>query len=258
MRTIICHYHIFKNSGSSFDALLRKNYGDRHICFDGPFPFFTVDQEQLSKIIDRKPEIVACSSHQILLPVPTSLNHLVLPVVFIRHPLLRALSIYEFKKKIKDGTITSDNARSMPFDQWVTHCLDHPSEVVHISNMQTRMLGAAYRQTPVMRRHAYGMEYDFHQALRNLANVELLARTEYYAQDVSRFPALLESYGIEFEYTDMAPVNVTGTDHSLPMEERVALLQEKLAKPTFDRLVKANGQDMALFEATGKRIDADR
>ncbi len=96
MRTVICHYHIYKNSGTSFDLLLEQNFGDRHICFDGPFPFFIIDQEQLTRVIERKRGVIALSSHQIQLPVPVSLDFLVLPVVFIRHLMLRVQSIYKF------------------------------------------------------------------------------------------------------------------------------------------------------------------
>ena len=49
MRHVICHYHIYKNSGTTFDHLLARNFGDRHVCFDGPFPYFTIGQKELAK-----------------------------------------------------------------------------------------------------------------------------------------------------------------------------------------------------------------
>ena len=248
MRIVICHYHIYKNSGTSFDSLLARNFGDRHICFDGPFPFFTIDQEQLTRVIDRKDNLVAFSSHQIQLPPPASLDFLVLPVVFIRHPLLRVLSIYKFKRQTFDGTSTSTAAQEMSFKEWITHCFSNRQEITHISNAQTRLLGAVYRQRPLMRRKQYAMEYDVHQAVRNIENVRLLARTEYFNQDVARFPEILCRYGIEFNFMKTDPQNITSKDHHMPINERLAKVRQMLSDKNYQQLLDANAQDLLLFK----------
>ena len=255
MRTVICHYHIYKNSGTSFDSLLARNFGDRHICFDGPFPFFTIDQEQLTRIIDRKDNLVAFSSHQIQLPPPVSLDFLVLPVVFIRHPLLRVLSIYKFKRQTFDGTSTSTAAQDMSFEEWITHCFSNRQEITHISNAQTRLLGAAYRQRPLMRRKQYAMEYDVYQAARNIENVSLLARTEYFNQDVARFPEILCQYDIEFNFTEAGPQNVTSRNHHKPINERLSKVKQLLSEDNYQKLVDANKQDWFLFDLASNLIE---
>ncbi len=249
MRTVICHYHIYKNSGSTYDALLAENYGDRHICFDGPFPFFSIDQEQLARIIERKRDLIAFSSHQIQLPVPVSLDFHVLPVVFVRQPLLRVHSIYKFKRQAYDGTVTSKAAREKSFDEWLQYCFSDRAEITHISNAQTRIMGAGYRQRPLMRRTSSGMEYDIHQAMRNLENVRLLARTECFYEDVGRFPEILRQHGIAFEFRKIAPRNVTSNDHGASVIERVAQVKQLLQQTTYQQLVDANWQDVALYES---------
>ncbi len=248
MRTVICHYHIYKNSGTSFDSLLTKNYGDRHICFDGPFPFFTIDQEQLARVIDRKVDVIAFSSHQIQLPVPASLDYLVLPVVFVRHPILRVLSIYKFKRQTFDGTTTSKAAQKMSFDEWVSYCFSDRQEITHVSNAQTRLLSAASRQRPLMRRKPYGMEYDIHQAMRNIENVQLLARTEFFNQDVWRFTEILCRYDIEFNFIAINPQNITSKNHHKPINERIDIVRQKLSKKNHQKLLDANEQDALLFD----------
>lgn len=106
MRTVILHYHIYKNAGTSFDHVLSHNFGARHELFDGPFSFFTIDQEQLDRIIMRRPQAVAFSSHQIVLPAPSSLEYRALAAIFVRNPFLRIASIYRFKRgpERPDGT----------------------------------------------------------------------------------------------------------------------------------------------------------
>jgi len=255
MRTIICHYHIYKNSGTSFDLMLAQNYGESHICFDGPFPFFSIDQEQLSRVIERKINIVAFSSHQIQLPVPASLDYLVLPVVFVRHPLLRILSIYRFKRQVFDGTSTSKAAQDMSFDEWLTYCFSDRQEVTHVSNAQTRLLGAAYRQKPLIRRRPHAMEYDVHQAIRNIESVKLLARTELFDQDVGRFPEILRKYGIEFDFVKVKPQNTTTNNHDKSINELLYSVKKLISERNYQKLSDANEQDLVIYEHASNIIE---
>jgi len=248
MRKVICHYHIYKNSGSSFDALLKKNYGDALISFDGPFAFFSIDQEQLGRIIQRYGHAIAFSSHQTRLPVPVSLDFRVLPVVFIRHPLLRIRSIYQFKRKQDDGTKTSAAARSQSFDEWIGYCFSDAMEITQVSNAQTRIVGGAYQQNPLVRRVDERMICDVDQALRNLKNVELLGRTEFFDQDVGCFAGILERHGLDFKFDAMRPRNVTVNNLHKTIDERVAEIEDLLSAENYRRLRSANDQDMQLFD----------
>ncbi|MCP4091216.1 MAG: sulfotransferase family 2 domain-containing protein [Gammaproteobacteria bacterium] len=256
MRNIICHYHIYKNSGTSFDSILKANYGDKHICFDGPFPFFSINQTEFESIINRHPNIVAFSSHQIKLPVPSSLKFNVLPVIFIRHPILRIYSIYKFKRKTKDGTSLSKLAIANSFNNWVTHCFDNSMEITHVSNAQTRIISAVYDKKPIIGRRADAMEYDINQALRNLSGVELLGRTEMFDGDVQHFPKILKKHGIAFQYINNGPKNVTNNDIHLPLDERIHDVVEKLSQTNTERLQSANTQDMRLFDYATQQIES--
>ena len=256
MRNVICHYHIYKNSGTSFDEILTQNFNENHILFDGPFPFFSINQEELLKVIERRVNGVAFSSHQTYLPVPSSLDVNVLPVVFIREPLLRTSSIYRFKRKYSDGTFTSVKAQELNFPDWVEFCLNHPSEITHISNAQTRLIGrTASSNKPLMKRYKRRMSYDLNQALRNLNNVELLGRTEFFEKDVHRFSGILKGYGIDFKATDLKPKNVTDKSTSDPLHIRVDLLKEQLGDNLFNDLVAANDQDYKLFYKVCEWLD---
>lgn len=255
MRKVICHYHIYKNSGTSFDKVLTSNYGEKHISFDGPFPFFTIDQEQLARIIDRKVDVIAFSSHQIQLPVPVSLDFEVLPAVFIRHPLLRILSIYKFKRQTFDGTSTSRYAQEMNFNDWIQFCFSNKQEITHISNAQTRLISSAFRQRPLMKRVKDGMIYDVDQAIRNINNVKLLARTEFFDEDVGRFKDILSSYEIDFNYEPIKPQNTTSNTLNKSIEERINSVKEQLTKDNYERLLLSNSQDMMIFNVASSLIN---
>lgn len=257
MRHVICHYHIYKNSGTTFDAILARNFGERHVVFDGPFPYFSIAQKELAKVIQRHRSAVAFSSHQISLPVPSSLDFNVLPVVFLRHPILRIRSIYEFKRAENDGTQTSRNATEMTFGEWCRHGLSHPQELTQISNAQVRLLSRTGDGSTAGRRSRDALVYDLYQARRALNNVELLARTERFSRDVSRFPALLERYGIAFEVGDTTPRNVTASRFGKTIEQRLEEVAAELGDETMEALEAANRQDLELYAEISARLDAE-
>jgi hypothetical protein len=168
--------------------------------------------------------------------------------MFIRHPLLRIQSIYRFKRKQFDGTTTSKAAQDLSFDGWITHCFSDKQEIAHISNAQTRLLSATYRQRPLIRRMPHHMEYDIYQAIRNIENVVLLARTEFFDEDVSRFPLLLEKYHIKFKFSVIEPQNITSKNFNKSIDERVYYVKQSLSGNNFSKIIDANHQDMQLFE----------
>lgn len=255
MRHVICHYHIYKNSGTSFDEILKANYGELHVSFDGPYPYFSIGQAELAKIIQRNPGAKSFSSHQISLPPPCSLDFTAHPVVFLRHPLLRIYSVYKYKREENDGTQTSIDAQSMDFAAWCRHGLEHPQEIAQVSNVQTRMLGGTYGNVSLIRRGKRGMEYDLVQARRNISSVELLARTEHFQDDVGRFAPILKRYGLAFDCADAAAHNVTASDFSLTVEQRLGLVADELGDEMFNRLLVANRQDLVLYDDARQLIE---
>lgn len=288
MRTVILHYHIYKNAGTSFDHVLTHNFGDRHELFDGPFPFFTIDQEQLDRIIMRRPQAVAFSSHQIVLPPPSSLDYQAVSAIFLRNPFLRIASIYRFKRgpETADGTpigqlplarrlhalkeallpteladnvdmtTTAQAARQHDLAGWIEHCLNTPAEMTHVSNAQIRFFASPYRSRPLIRRTQAAITYDLSTALRTLAGVELLGRTEQFEADVTRFADILKPRGLSLELPSDTRHNVTeGGGRSTA--ERVEAMLSSLPPGLRDRLVRANEQDAALYDRACALIERD-
>ncbi|MCV2870152.1 sulfotransferase family 2 domain-containing protein [Defluviimonas sp. WL0002] len=254
MRTVICHYHIYKNSGTSFDDALARNFGAGHLSFDGPFPYFSIDRAQLDRIICRNPDRQAFSSHQIRLPVPASLDYRVLAATFVRNPFLRVASIWRFKRAHADGTRTSELARRMAFAEWLDHALSDPQEITHVSNAQTRILGEDGTGRLLMRRGPSRMEYDLEQARANLRNVALLGRTDHYEADLLRFSRRLDAEGISLDSPVTQRLNVTDASTG-SVAQRVAALFEELPESLVARFVMANDQDVALCDHATRLIE---
>ena len=247
MKTVILHYHIYKNSGTSFERVLDESFGALHERFDGPYPFFTIDQDQVDRIIRRRAQAVAFSSHQTLMPQPTAVDYRVIAALFLRHPILRIGSISRFKRQTDDGTTTSALAQQHDFAGWIAKCFEVPQELPQISNGQARHLGGVYGRTPAMKRAPQMMVYDLSTAKRNLANVELLGRTEYFEADVRRFAEIAPRFGLELKIPTQTRHNTT-QDIDRPVADRVEDLLKKLSPAERQRLLAANAQDLELYD----------
>jgi hypothetical protein len=167
-RTIIVHYHIFKNAGSSVDRLLQMAFGNGWASLEGPTPTSLLRPDDLSTFIRDRPEIVAVSSHLLRPPAPPGVR--VLPVVLIRHPLDRAFSVYSYLRRHPDGAATGTVAQQASFPQFVLWCLNNKTlggmvitnyQVIHLSP-------ASFRNGHIY--HAIATENDLQHAIHYLSD----------------------------------------------------------------------------------------
>lgn len=252
-RTVICHYHIFKTAGTSFEALLKRNYGKDHISFDGPSSSSSIDQASLTRIILDNPDACAFSSHQIALPVPDSRDLKILPAVMIRHPLLRIRSV--FLHEMRDQSPDNPADVMEAFDAWFGELVaGHPNQL-QICNLQTNLLCREPDQPPQGRNEGGRPLYDLNNAMKNLAAVALLGRVEHFDQDVARFPKLIETHGLRFRVEQPISENVGSPDFALSTQDQLSNFRAQVAVETWDRLLWFNEQDLALWEWVCERLD---
>ncbi len=95
-RDVIVHYHLFKNGGSSIERMLRSSFGHQFQSFDKDQSSGRIPAIELQHYLQNNTEIRAVSSHQLLPPLIGG-EFRVLPVIFLRHPLLRVRSAYLFE-----------------------------------------------------------------------------------------------------------------------------------------------------------------
>src|SRR5688572_13631090 len=105
MRTVVVHYHTFKNAGTSLDRLLELNYGRRWGTLEGPVARRRLEPEALRAHLEAHPEIEALSSHTALMnPAVADADLQLFPLVLLRNPLDRIRSAYNFERKQQVGT----------------------------------------------------------------------------------------------------------------------------------------------------------
>ena len=116
-RPVLVHYHIFKNAGTSVDVALQRSFGSRWTTFEGSHARDVQTSGQLGRFLQDRPEVCAVSSHLARPPLPFPGCR---PIAFLRHPLLRARSVYEFVRRYPEqpGCPASHRQSFSMFVQW--------------------------------------------------------------------------------------------------------------------------------------------
>ena len=255
-RAVVCHYHLYKNSGTSFSALLRENFGERHVEFDGPIASFQINQDQLAEIVESNSEILSVSSHQIYLPAPSTLNVHFIPVMILRHPMLRIRSIYLFENQVGDASFLGEDISLLlqGFEKWARDRLATQSGLISLSNLQTNQLSRAYCRAPQMDIRDKACFYDLDLAINNLKLVSCIARTEHYADDIAHFGATLADYGLAFDSDLGKPENVSASDFDKAPEDQLETFKSSMTRDLWQELCRINSQDQALYDAASTLI----
>lgn len=99
MRCVILHYHIFKNAGMSVEEMLDRNFGTRFCRFDTDERNARISNDGFLEFLRSRPALQAVSSHQLRYPVPAVPGFLFFDVCFLRDPLDRVRSMYDYARE---------------------------------------------------------------------------------------------------------------------------------------------------------------
>lgn len=139
MRFVILHYHFLKNAGMSVESILHRSFGSFFSSMDTPERDGHVTEEELLDHLRRNPLLQALSSHQIRYPVPRAAGFLFFDLCFLRDPLDRIRSMYDyFREKPSDGDPVSDFANRLPLGGFVASLIHEMPW--YISDAQVNLL----------------------------------------------------------------------------------------------------------------------
>jgi len=239
MKTVILHYHLFKNAGTSLDAALKENFSEENgEWVTKEFPGQPVkNREELKQWIIDNPQAKCFSSHTALFPVPNIEGVKIIPVIFYRHPIDRMASAYSFERKQGGNGVGPVLARNTTLAGYI----------------ETRLSLGADRQCRDFHAHRFATMFGEKQgdeatrAKMAIESLPFVGLVEKYSESLERLEQLLEGEG--FEGIKLKPVekNVSrGVKKSL--DEKLSEIEKQLGDVVFSKLIEANKVDLNLWE----------
>jgi hypothetical protein len=236
MRFIILHYHILKNAGTTIENILDRNFGERLARLDTPDRDGRIGQADILSYLDKNPHIEAISSHQIHYPVPTAPGYIFFDLCFLRDPLERLRSTYDyFRQRPADGDPVSDAANNLDFGKFMARLIERFPE--RVDNPQTNLLANGEADRPTI-------PEDLDRALERMREVSFLGVVDLFDQSVAAGQRLLQAVFPNLDCVE-PPANVSrglaGT-----MASRRAQVREACGRAVYAELLRQNALDFQL------------
>jgi len=246
-RSVLVHYHLFKNGGTSIEKLLRDAFGKQWTSWDKEEPGARICGADLEAWLVRNPRIRALSSHQLVPPAPRGNLHIV-PIVFLREPLLRVRSAWRFEWQKQPGLDKPKGSLGAYIEEkFKVH------NISVIANFQVSRLGNKHYDDTRPRLHRYNEEL--------LTSACEFIDTLPFVGLVERFPASLEL--MQAACREPFPGLVVrehrenvleASDESV--EQRLDRLRREIGNDLFDELTLRNRLDLQLYGHAKGRFGA--
>lgn len=234
-RSLIFHYHLFKNAGTSVDELLRRNFGAQWAARE-----FHINRRDnasaVTEFIRNNRHLRAISSHTALLPVPSIEGILIFPIIFIRHPIDRLRSAYEFERKQNANTRGARLAKTHNFRGYLETLLQPPRSH-QARNFQTYHLSMGSPGHGNYRARAQ-------LAIDTLPFVGLV---EAFEESVQRMTKLLNNYFPSF-IPSTAHANAQPLATRPSLAERLTAIRSSIGDTFYDELTRSNADDLYIHE----------
>ena len=176
-RTIILHYHLFKNAGTSVDAILKRNFPGKWVTRE-----FPIKGENNTALVEdwirETPDAVAYSSHTMMGPIPQVEGVRVISFMLLRDPIERIKSAYRFERTQNADTWGAQLAKEHDFEGYVRARLARQGDR-QCRNFQT------YRLASMMP----GEGTELERAKRALAALTVVGRVEAFDASMGRLKA---------------------------------------------------------------------
>ncbi|MBY6199737.1 sulfotransferase family protein [Maritalea mobilis] len=225
-RTIILHYHLFKNAGTSVDAILKENFPGRWVTREFPMNGGN-NTGMVEEWIRETPEAVAYSSHTMVGPIPQMDGIRVISFMLLRDPIERIKSAYRFERKQEADTWGARLAKEHDFEGYVRARLARPGDR-QCRDFQTARLASL---TP-------GPEPELARARKSLEALSVVGLVNDLSGAMDRLADLYFEHGEDFGQTDVrANTSSAGSGDTLS-PDLVELLRENNANDLqlFDRM----------------------
>jgi hypothetical protein len=249
VRHVILHYHIFKNAGTTIDAVLENNFGAGFAHLHGRRHDSAVTNTDLVDFLLAYPEIRAVSSHHLRLPKPESDAFVFFDTVILRHPLDRLRSIYDFYRRAEDnGDPLAAQARQLDLARFMELLLARYPHLVNNSQVNCLARGGRYTRPP--------SRADLEKAHRIIMDAAIPGTTEMLDDSLKvaeyyLFPAF---GSLKLEYS---PQNVS-PDRAENLDVRLQRMEQACGSEIYHKVLEMNALDLELLELASIEIRGRR
>lgn len=255
-RSVLVHFHIYKNAGTSVDESLSNYFGNDWVSWDPVTTKEIFELDDLVRYLRLKPNLRCVSSHQLRMPLGSTPEIEIYPLIFLRHPIDRVASLYKYERLAGNpDSLYSRKARELGFGEFVNWALDSRVAGRPLSNYQTLILSRAQ----VLR----GSSWDRDVTLQDLSEASAVIHQLPVVGIVDQF----EESAIALERW-LDPIfsglmiknvqrNVMREEDGKVLRGRLQKIELELGRATFSRLVQANEYDLELYRLAADRLRKD-
>ncbi|MEM7597358.1 MAG: sulfotransferase family 2 domain-containing protein [Pseudomonadota bacterium] len=190
-RTVILHYHLFKNAGTSIDQILKKNFGTGWVTQEFPVAGGN-NSRKVAEWIEAEPDAVAFSSHTMVGPIPKIPGVRIVTLVMLRNPLSRISSAYRFERSQDVDGFGAVLARHTSFEGYVRCRLALKSDR-QCRNFQTSRLATI----------CPGKEPELERACKGLEQFDIVGQVERFGRARNRIRDVLQQHFPNFQMYDI-------------------------------------------------------
>lgn len=252
MRPIVIHIHLFKNAGTSVDDGLRDHFGDKWESFDQA-DGGVLGEDQVRALLVARPHISALSSHQIRPPLHSGGGFEFIPIVFLRHPLDRIRSAFDFERRQGDATESSRAASEHDFSGWLAHNEGRNSS--QSRNFHVKSLSSLRDPNGRLIRSGLSDRDHFDSAKEFLASSGTFGLVERFEESWQR---ICDQIGEHFPTFTSGSANRNSTPgRAVTLEDRLEAMRSELGTRTFRTLRENNELDIELFRWASRRFESN-
>ncbi len=237
-RSVIVHYHLFKNAGTSVERLLKQSLGSAWKSWDKTESGAKISGQELQAWLEKNPHIKAVSSHQLVPPLPRVAFH-VTPVVFIREPLSRVRSAWLFEWQKQQGLSEPKGTLA----QYIEDKFKQKNASV-IANFQVSRLSNTQYDDVRQRLHRYNHDL-LPAACRFIDALPFIGLVDRFSDSLRLMEECTRDRFPDLEVREHRE-NVTDAS-AKSVEERIESLRQEIGNDLFDELCVRNRLDLQLY-----------
>ena len=245
IRHVLLHYHIFKNAGSTLDAILERNFGPALAFLHTRDPNSVLTVSDVLSFLESHKSIRAISSHHLRPPEPGNDAFVFIGVLILRDPIDRLGSMYAYYRASDNDDPLARAAKEAGMTAFLQTLVDEYPNIANNSQVVYLASSGRYTRPP--------MTADLHKAVEMFSREAVVITTEMFDRSlVAAEYYLRPTFGnLDFSYVSQ---NVS-PGRASSLEGRLAEIKRACGEKLFQTLLDMNKLDLQLVEAANTEIE---